>query len=174
MKTPTLKTLAAAVMATASLGAIAAPADYLNNVYGGASIGAPRYENSVNGITGHGSGASGKLFGGYQFSPNFALEAGYADLGRINNAGGSTHYYEVTSVGGLLNGETVSGSGYNTCLAIGSGNTTNANVTISTSSSRYSATITPATLGFLVVRTTGAGCATISNYYEGNATLTVG
>ena len=40
----------------------------------------------------------GKLFGGYQFSPNFALEGGYFDLGRFNFSG-------VTS-GGNYSGDT--------------------------------------------------------------------
>ena len=66
-------------------GRIAAPIDA---VYGGASLGTPRYEDSVNGVTGHGSDISGKLCGGYQFTPNFALEAGVAGLGHIDNATG--------------------------------------------------------------------------------------
>ena len=40
----------------------------------------------------------GKLFGGYQLTPNFALEGGYFDLGRFN--------YSGTTTGGAYNGTT--------------------------------------------------------------------
>jgi OOP family OmpA-OmpF porin len=82
MKVHPVKTVLAAALLATSLGAMAAPAD---DVYVGGSLGTTRYPNAVNGIAGHGSGLSGKLFGGYQLTPNFALEAGVADLGRIHN-----------------------------------------------------------------------------------------
>ena len=44
------------------------------------------------------SSTGGKLFGGYQLNPNFAVEGGYFDLGRFNYSG-------VTS-GGTYNGNT--------------------------------------------------------------------
>ncbi len=40
----------------------------------------------------------GKLFGGYQLNPNFAVEGGYFDLGRFN--------YSGTTTGGAYNGNT--------------------------------------------------------------------
>ena len=85
MKVRNFKTVVAAAMLTASLGAISAHAEGL---YAGGSLGTPRYQDRVNGISGHGSGVSGKLFGGYQLTPNFALEAGVADLGHIDNGAG--------------------------------------------------------------------------------------
>ena len=77
--------LFAAVLMTACLSAISAHAEGL---YVGGSLGTPRYQDSVNGVSGHGSGVSGKLFGGYQLTPNFALEAGAADLGHIDKGAG--------------------------------------------------------------------------------------
>lgn len=82
MKARNLKTVVAAALLAASLGAISAPADGL---YVGGSLGTPRYQDRINGISGNGSGVSGKLFGGYQLTPNVALEAGVADLGHIAN-----------------------------------------------------------------------------------------
>ena len=82
MKVRNFKAVVAAALSTASLGAMSAHAEGL---YAGGSLGVPRYQDAVNGISGNGSGASGKLFGGYQLTPNFALEAGVADLGHIAN-----------------------------------------------------------------------------------------
>jgi OOP family OmpA-OmpF porin len=79
------KTVVAAAFAAASLAALSAHAEGL---YGGGSLGAPHYPDSINGIAGNGSGASGKLFGGYSLTPNFALEAGAADLGHIDSGNG--------------------------------------------------------------------------------------
>lgn len=58
--------------------------------YAGASIGAPRYEGRIQGSDGHGSGVSGKVFGGYQITPNVSVEAGYADLGQVGGDAGKT------------------------------------------------------------------------------------
>lgn len=77
MKFRTPKSVFVAALLGASLGATCAHAEGL---YVGGSLGAPRYGDSVNGISGSGNGLSGKLFGGYQLTPNFALEAGVADL----------------------------------------------------------------------------------------------
>ena len=82
MKVHPFTTVVAAALLATSLGAIAAPAD---DLYVGGSLGTTRYPDAVNGISGHGSGISGKLFGGYQLTPNFALEAGVGELGRIHN-----------------------------------------------------------------------------------------
>lgn len=55
----------------------------------------------MNGIAGNGSGASGKVFGGYQFTPNFALEGGAVEFGRIRNSAGrvSSHGLFLDAVG---------------------------------------------------------------------------
>jgi len=85
MKVRTFKPIAAALLVVGSLGATAAQA---NGLYGGAALGVPRYQDDINGVSGSGNGASGKVFGGYQFNPYFALEAGYADLGHVDNSTG--------------------------------------------------------------------------------------
>ena len=80
--------------------------------YVGGSLGATRahfnndaYNNlarnngfAINSSSVDNSSTGGKLFGGYQLNPNFAVEGGYFDLGRFNYSG-------VTS-GGTYNGNT--------------------------------------------------------------------
>ncbi len=74
--------------------------------YAGASLGVPHFgDGGVNGITDNGSGVSGKLFGGYQFTPNFALEAGLADLGRIESGSARSHGEYLDAVGILPLGD---------------------------------------------------------------------
>lgn len=85
MKVRTFKPIAAALLVAGSLGATAAHAD---GVYGGAVLGTPRYQDNINGVSGDSGGVSGKVFGGYQFNPYFGLEAGYADLGHVDNSTG--------------------------------------------------------------------------------------
>ena len=79
-KTP----LIAAVLLAAGIGAAQAS----EGAYAGGSLGAPDYKSSVNGITGDGTGVGGKLYGGYKFTPNLALEGGVFDLGHIDDANG--------------------------------------------------------------------------------------
>ncbi len=94
------KPLVAAALVATSLGAVSARAE---GVYLGGSLGAPQYQDNENGITGKGSGVSGKLFAGYQVSPNFALEVGVADLGHIDNATGTVNGHgEYLDAVGLL------------------------------------------------------------------------
>jgi OOP family OmpA-OmpF porin len=80
----------ALVVATASLGAFAAPA---NDFYVGGSVGATDYPSTVNGVGGGTSNVNGKLFGGYQLTPNVAVEAGLVELGRTRSATGSLNGY---------------------------------------------------------------------------------
>lgn len=84
MKIPKLGVVAATVLVVANLGALPAHAEGL---YAGGSLGGTNYPNDVNGIDGGSSDISGKLFGGYQFTPNFALEAGATELGRFRAHG---------------------------------------------------------------------------------------
>lgn len=88
----------AAAMLAAGLGSTAAHADPF---YAGASLGTPRYEDGIQGSDGHGSGVSGKVFGGYQVTPNFALEAGLADLGHVGDGDGrvKAHGEYIDAVG---------------------------------------------------------------------------
>ena len=53
---------------------------------------------TVNSSSTNNRSSGGKLFGGYQFTPNFALEGGYFDLGRFS--------YSGTTTGGAYNGDT--------------------------------------------------------------------
>jgi OOP family OmpA-OmpF porin len=85
MNTRHFKPLIAAAMVTGGLCAIAAP---VNGIYAGASLGVASYPDNINGVTGDGSATSGKIFAGYQVNPNFAVEAGIAELGGISNASG--------------------------------------------------------------------------------------
>lgn len=56
--------------------------------YGGASIGGSDWRNSVDGIDGNSHGVTGKIYGGYTITPNFALEAGAARLGSMRDPNG--------------------------------------------------------------------------------------
>ena len=89
---------------------------------------------------------------------------------------GYNDYYKVTSVGGLLSGETVGGNGYNSCLSVRVGNSTSAAITISTSSTRFTTPITPTYVNFIVTRYGSYGCGTVqsTDYYQGTAKLTAG
>lgn len=84
MGSRTIKTLALAVLAGCSLAA------HAEGLYAGGSLAAPHYDGPINGIGSKGGEGIGlKLYGGWQFTPNLALEGGYFALGRSRNAGGS-------------------------------------------------------------------------------------
>lgn len=89
-----------AACVTACLGTAAAHAD---GPYVGGSLAAPHFGDNINGLSIGNSGVSGKLFGGYQLNPNFAVEAGVADLGRISDDNGSIKSHgEYLDAVGLL------------------------------------------------------------------------
>lgn len=98
MKLKKLRMVASAAFFAASLGSAGA---YAEGIYAGASLGNTNYPNTINGISGHGSGVSGKVFGGYQFTPNFALEGGAAEFGRLHDSTGrlSSHGLFLDAVG---------------------------------------------------------------------------
>jgi len=83
MNTRLHKPALAALLIVAGIGAAHAEGAYV-----GGSLGTPDYKNSVNGIDGDGSGVGAKLFGGYQFTPNLAIEGGVFNLGHIDDANG--------------------------------------------------------------------------------------
>lgn len=56
--------------------------------YGGASIGGSDWSHSLAGVDGSSHGVAGKIYGGYNFTPNFALEAGAARLGSMSDPNG--------------------------------------------------------------------------------------
>jgi len=79
--TPSLLVAAALLSATA-----ASRAEGLSI---GASLGGVRQNgDTLGGYPTDRSSVGGKLYGGYSFTPNFSLEAGYADLGRIKSDAG--------------------------------------------------------------------------------------
>jgi OmpA-OmpF porin, OOP family len=87
LKRFTQPALVAAVLA-ACLGAA-----HAEGLYVGGSLGTPDYKSSVNGISGNGSGVGGKVYGGYDLTPNFAIEAGLFDPGHIDDAAGKVKLY---------------------------------------------------------------------------------
>jgi OOP family OmpA-OmpF porin len=97
MKFRNFKPAVATALVALGLGAVSAHAA---GAYAGAGLGSPDYRGGdVNGITGNGSGVSEQVYGGYQFTPNFALEAGIANLGHIDNSNGTVNshgeYFDV-------------------------------------------------------------------------------
>lgn len=107
----------ASAIATLAFGAIASPSFAQSNVdtvglYGGINVGQSRatiddvritgnlVSNgfTVNSLTDDNRSIGGKLFGGYQFNKNFALEGGVFSLGKFG-------YQATTTPTGTLNGE---------------------------------------------------------------------
>ena len=72
----------------ASLAAQAGPSD---RIYIGGDFSGPHFQDPVNGISGTGSGISGKLYSGYRLSTYFSLEFGLVDLGHFDNAAGKVY-----------------------------------------------------------------------------------
>lgn len=86
MFTPTPRSLIALSALAGSLGCA-----HAEGLYIGGSLSTPAYSSPVNGIGGggDGSGTGVKLTGGYQLSPNFALETSLFTLGRTSDSNGS-------------------------------------------------------------------------------------
>jgi OmpA-OmpF porin, OOP family len=95
------RNLKPAVLAAIVASGLVAGLAHAEGLYVGGSIGTPHFGDSVNGVDGGSSGVSGKVFGGYQVNPNFAIEGGVADLGRISNGSGTikSHGEYVDAVG---------------------------------------------------------------------------
>lgn len=99
-KISTLKPLAAGAALLACMAAAQA-----EGLYVGGALGAPDYSSTVNGY-GTGDGGRGpayKLYGGYQITPNFAVEGHLFNLGRSAPTDGSARIYGlgVDAVGSL-------------------------------------------------------------------------
>jgi OOP family OmpA-OmpF porin len=81
-----MKTIANALVCASLLAAAAAHAEGLSI---GGSLGSSRYKgDDIGGLPTDRSATGGKLYGGYSFTPNFGLEAGYASLGKFSSAAG--------------------------------------------------------------------------------------
>lgn len=89
--------VALALLAGAVAGA------HAEGLYVGGALSAPNYTDSINGVGG-GSGGSGpglKLYGGYQLTPNFALEGSYFNLGRSHDNNGGEAKAQGLSLDGV-------------------------------------------------------------------------
>ena len=112
-----VKALLAAILV--SLGTLSTPAlsQDIPAWYVGIGIGQSKAKGACDGVSGPGitcddTDTAGKILGGYQFSKNFALELGYADLGQAKatfSGSGSatigTKGFELTGIGMLPIGD---------------------------------------------------------------------
>ena len=81
-----MKFIAKALVSAAALAALSAHAE---GPYVGGSIGSSHYKGpDIAGAATDRSGSGGKLYGGYGFTPNLAVEAGYADVGKASSSAG--------------------------------------------------------------------------------------
>ncbi len=85
-----LKPVLATLLVAGSLVGMGAHAEGL---YAGGSLGSQSYPDTLNGNPTSGSAVGAKLYGGYQLTPNFAVEAGLTELGAVNNAAGQVDSY---------------------------------------------------------------------------------
>ena len=93
-----VKTLVATATLFTSLAAQAQSP--LQGAYIGGSVGAGRYDGSVPGPTlTDRTNTGGKLYLGYSFTPNWALEAGYVELGKFRGSAA-----DVRASGAYLDG----------------------------------------------------------------------
>lgn len=73
-----------------SLGAAQA-----EGIYAGGNLGVPDWRSGVNGVEDNSHGVTGKLYGGYQVTPNLGVEAGYEALGHIDDGIGEARGHGV-------------------------------------------------------------------------------
>ena len=94
-----MKTFARALVGAAALVALSVQAEGL---YVGGSLGTTRYKGSdIGGLDTDRSSTGGKVYGGYEITPNVAVELGYADVGKASSAAGDVkgHGVFVDAVG---------------------------------------------------------------------------
>jgi len=102
--------VAALGLAAAAFALPAAAQMSAGNLYLGASIGQSSAKDFCDGLSGSGVNCDDKdtawrLFGGYQFHPNIAVELGYSDLGKAKASGGGAEVsdeataWDLTAVG---------------------------------------------------------------------------
>jgi len=118
--------IARALVSAAVLAAFSAA--QAEGPYVGASVGNTRYRGpDIGGLSTDRTSNGGKIYGGFGFTPNIAVEAGYADVGKASSAADSLrgHGVFVDLVGsvpigqsfsalarvGMFNGHTSAGSG---------------------------------------------------------------
>lgn len=79
-------------LSVAAAALLASGAVFAQSAYVGASVGSAYWSDNCSGLTSCSKNdTSYKIFGGYNFTPNFAVEGGYTDLGKItgNNGAGN-------------------------------------------------------------------------------------
>lgn len=108
--TRTSHVLAAAVVGLAAAGAFAQ-----DGLYVGGSLGGSHWKGGPSdgfASDDHADGG-GKVFGGFSFTPNIAVEAGYADLGKFHGTNGnlSADGYFLDGVGTVPIGQGLSALG---------------------------------------------------------------
>ena len=82
-----MKKIANALLCVSILGAAAAHAEGLSI---GGSLASSKWKgDDIGGLSTDKSATGGKIYGGYSFTPNFGLEAGYATFGKFKSAAGS-------------------------------------------------------------------------------------
>lgn len=82
-----MKKIANALLCVSMLGAAAAHAEGLSI---GGSLASTKWKgDDIGGLSTDKSATGGKIYGGYSFTPNFGLEAGYATFGKFKSAAGS-------------------------------------------------------------------------------------
>jgi len=82
-----MKKIANALLCVSMLGAAAAHAEGLSI---GGSLASTKWKgDDIGGLSTDKSATGGKIYGGYSFTPNFGLEAGYATFGKYKSAAGS-------------------------------------------------------------------------------------
>lgn len=82
-----MKKIANALLCVSMLGAAAAHAEGLSI---GGSLASSKWKgDDIGGLSTDKSATGGKIYGGYSFTPNFGLEAGYATFGKFKSAAGS-------------------------------------------------------------------------------------
>ena len=105
---------AGAVGVAAAVSATPAAAQDATGLYVGGSLGASSWKGgAAGGIADDDSDRGGKLYGGYAVTPNFAVETGYARLGRFSGPNGNLKGdgYFVDAVGTLPLGDGFSALG---------------------------------------------------------------
>lgn len=78
----------AGLLAVTALAAAAPALAQDSPFYGGLNLSVPRWDDAVNGVSGSNSGTGFKVYGGWQATPNFALEAGAMGLGSLKGSTG--------------------------------------------------------------------------------------
>jgi OOP family OmpA-OmpF porin len=84
---------AAAATVVVMASGLVSTAAHAQSTYLGANIGSQSFPSTINGLDASGAGVSGSIYGGYKFSPNFAIEAGVTELGKTSNSAGQIDSY---------------------------------------------------------------------------------